>query len=63
MVKKKEKNKNDYKVIISELGVNPFHVINIIFALMCIIPLLVVCYIIVGKHFIYNLFLTKTALK
>ncbi|MCX5686891.1 MAG: ATP-binding protein [Candidatus Omnitrophica bacterium] len=63
MVKRKEKNKNDYKIIISELGVNPFHVTNIIFALMCIIPLLVICYIIVGKHFIYDLFLDENGIE
>lgn len=57
MTVKKEKNKNDYKVIISELGINPFHVVNMIFALMCIVPLLVVCYILIGKHFLYRLFM------
>jgi len=54
---KKAKNKNDYKVIISELGVNPFHVVSVIFALVCIIPLLAVFYIIFGKHFLENVFL------
>lgn len=63
MAKEEEKNKNDYKVIISELGVNPFHIINVIFALMCIIPLLAVCYIIVGKYFIYNLFMDENGIE
>ena len=57
MAKAKEKNKNDYKVIISELGLNPFQVIKVAFALMCVIPLLVVLYIIMGTHFLYDLFL------
>jgi two-component system sensor histidine kinase ResE len=57
MQKDDGKNKNDYKVIISELGVNPFHMIKITFALMCIIPLLVAFYIVIGKHFLYNIFL------
>ena len=56
MVSKKEKNKNDYKIIISELGVNPFHVVNIVFALVCIIPLLSICYIVIGKRFLYDIF-------
>jgi Signal transduction histidine kinase len=54
---KKVKNKNDYKVIIAELGVNPFHVVSVIFALMCVIPLLAVFYIVSGKHFFENIFL------
>ncbi|MCX5666517.1 MAG: HAMP domain-containing sensor histidine kinase, partial [Candidatus Omnitrophica bacterium] len=57
MAKNKEKSKNDYKIIISELGVNPFHVVNIIFALVCVIPLLAVCYIVVGRHLLYDIFM------
>ena len=57
MVEKKAKNKNDYKIIIAELGVDPFHVTNIIFALMCVIPLLAVVYIVVGRHLLYNIFI------
>lgn len=49
--------RNDYKIIISELGTNPFHKIRIAFALMGIIPLLVLFYIIIGKNFLYHLFL------
>jgi len=63
MAKTKDENKNDYKIIISELGINPFHVVNIIFALMCVIPLLAVCYIIVGKHFVYDLFLDEDGIE
>ncbi len=57
MADKKEKNKNDYKIIISELGIDPFHVVNIVFALVCVIPLLAICYIVVGKHFLYDIFI------
>ncbi|MDO8535586.1 MAG: HAMP domain-containing sensor histidine kinase [Candidatus Omnitrophota bacterium] len=57
MIDKKEKNKNDYKIIISELGVNPFHVVNIVFALVCVIPLLAICYIVIGKRFLYDIFI------
>ena len=63
MAKTEEKNKNDYKVIISELGVDPFHMINIVFSLMCIIPLLTVVYIIVDKRFIYDLFLNENGIE
>ena len=63
MAKIDERRKNDYKVIISELGVNPFHAVDVIFALMCVIPLLAVCYIIIGKYFLYNLFLDENALE
>lgn len=49
--------KSDYKVIISELETNPFQMIKIAFALMGIIPLLVLFYIIIGKNFMYRLFL------
>jgi len=57
MADNKEKSKNDYKIIIAELGVNPFHVVNIIFALVCVIPLLAVCYIVVGRHLLYDIFM------
>ena len=57
MADKTEKNKNDYKIIISELGIDPFHVINTIFALVCVIPLLAVCYIVVGKRLLYDIFI------
>jgi len=63
MRKSKEKNKNDYKVIISELGSNPFQIIKLAFALMCIIPLLVVFYIVMGKNFLYNIFLGNNGLE
>lgn len=52
---RKKEQKNDYKVIISELGTSPFRMIRAAFALMGIIPLLVLFYIIIGKHFLYNL--------
>jgi len=62
MTKVEKKNKNDYKVIISELGFSPYHIINLVFALMCVIPLLAACYVIVGKNFLYDLFLNEDGL-
>jgi signal transduction histidine kinase len=53
---KNEKDKNDYKVVISELGVNPFQIIKMAFSLMSVIPLLVVFYIISKKELLYSLF-------
>lgn len=54
--------KNSYKVIISELGVSPFRMIKVAFALMGIIPLLVIFYILVGKNFLYDIFIGNAAL-
>ena len=54
---KKSGDKNDYKIIISEIGVSLFRMIKIAFALMGVIPLLVVFYIMIGKYFLYELFL------
>lgn len=53
----KLEHKGDYKVILSELETNPFQMIRIAFALMGIIPLLVFSYVIIGKNFMYHLFL------
>ena len=50
-------NKNTYKIIISELGVSPFRMLKVAFALMGIIPLLVLFYVIIGRKFLYDLFL------
>ncbi len=52
-----QKDKNIHKVIISELKYNPFRKIKSCFALMVIIPLLVLFYLIIGKNFLYELFL------
>lgn len=50
--KKEPKNINNYKVIISELKVNPFNMIKGAFALMAVIPLLVLFYILIEKDFL-----------
>lgn len=55
--KASKKRRDDYKIIMSELGANPLRMIRIAFALMGIIPLLVLFYIIIGKNFLYHLFL------
>ncbi|MFC1624183.1 ATP-binding protein [Candidatus Omnitrophota bacterium] len=52
----KEKNKGGYEVIIKELGIDPFRMIKAAFALMGLIPLLILFYIIFGRHFLYDLF-------
>lgn len=50
-------NKNDYKVIISELGFDPFRLLNSIFLLIGVIPLLVLFYLIMREHLNQKLFL------
>jgi len=55
-------SKDDYKIILSELRVSPFGVIKIAFALMGIIPLLIILYIIIGKNFLYKIFLGNSGL-
>ena len=54
MKKKQEKNKETYKIIISELGTSPFSVMKIAFALMGIIPFLTFFYIVLGKCLYYD---------
>lgn len=62
MKKTKDMINNDaYKVIISELGVKPFSVIKCAFALIGMIPFLVIFYLILGKNFHYDLFLGNNA--
>jgi len=48
---------DNYKVIISELGSNPFRMVKVAFALMGVIPFLVIVYIIIGKNYFYDVFL------
>ncbi|MFO8053328.1 MAG: HAMP domain-containing sensor histidine kinase [Candidatus Omnitrophota bacterium] len=60
--KKKKNDKNDYKVVISELKDNPLQKIKICFALMAIIPLLVFLYLLLGKNYLFNLFLGTNGL-
>jgi len=55
-------SKNHYKVIISEIGISPLRMIRVAFALMGIIPLLILFYIIIGKKFLYTLFLGSNGL-
>lgn len=62
MKEKEERNHNDYKVVMSDLGESPFRTIRIAFALMGVIPLLVVFYVIIGKNFIYRIFLGNDGL-
>lgn len=57
MKKRKRSRKNDYKIIISELKENPIRRIKLCFALMSIIPLLVLFYMLVGKNSFYTIFL------
>lgn len=54
---KKTEETHDYKIVISELGISPFRMIRVAFALMGVIPLLIIFYIVIGKHFLYNIFL------
>jgi len=53
----KMKNSDYNKIVMSELGINPFSMLKSAFALMGIIPLLVMFYIVMGRHFLYNVFL------
>lgn len=62
MEKKKENDRNDYKIVMSDLGTSPFRTIKIAFALMGVIPLLVVFYVIIGKNFLYRIFLGNDGL-
>ena len=53
----KNQNNNDYKVIIAELGSDPFQILNSVFVLMGVIPLLVLFYLIIKGNFLIKLFL------
>jgi signal transduction histidine kinase len=53
--------RSDYKVIVSDLGMCPFQRIRNAFALMGVIPILVLFYVIIGKNFLYQLFLGQNA--
>ena len=57
MYKNNAQQKNHYKVIISELKDNPMAKIKLSFALMGIIPLLVLFYLFAGKNNLQELFL------
>ncbi len=53
----KKANKNDYKVVITELGFDPFRILNSVFVLMGVIPLLVLFYLIIRGNLLYKFFL------
>ena len=57
MKKPEPEQKNHYKVILSELKDNPIAKIKISFALMGVIPLLVLFYLFAGKNNLHELFL------
>ena len=61
-MKREHETRHDYKVIVSELGISPIQMIRSAFALMGLIPLLILVYIIVGKYFLYELFLGTNGL-
>jgi len=51
-----------YKIVASELGINPFSIIKAAFALMGIIPLLVLFYLVMGRHFLSRFFVGSSGL-
>ena len=53
---------NSYKVVISDLGISPFRMMRVAFVLMGILPLLIIFYIIVGRKFIFDIFLGTNGL-
>ena len=60
--KKDKHNNSDYKIVMSELGSNPFRIVNAAFALMGIIPLLILFYIVIGKNLWKSLFIGNNGL-
>ncbi len=53
----KKFNSNDYKVVISELGFDPFRILNSVFVLIGVIPLLVLFYLIIRGNLLHKFFL------
>jgi signal transduction histidine kinase len=49
------KKNYDYKRITAELKKDPLHTLNNAFALMFVIPMLIVLYLIIGKYKLYNI--------
>ena len=49
------KKNYDYKRIIAELKKDPLHTLNNTFALMFVIPMLIVLYLIIGKYKLYDI--------
>lgn len=54
---KKRYPTEDYEIIIAELGINPYRTLNTAFALMTLIPFLVLFYILIGKYLLHYLLL------
>lgn len=49
------RQKEDYKIIMAELGASPFRMMKSAFALMSIIPLLTIFYLLIGRNFLYDI--------
>lgn len=60
--RKPQEDHNSYKVVISDLGVSPFRIMHAAFVLMGILPLLIVFYIIIGRKFLFDIFLGTNGL-
>lgn len=60
--KQTDKNKEIYNLIVAELKCDPLRKIKNYFALMAIIPLLVLFYLLLGKNFLYEFFLGTNGL-
>ncbi|KJJ85656.1 multi-sensor signal transduction histidine kinase [Candidatus Omnitrophus magneticus] len=52
----------DYKILISDLGINPFEMVKIAFILMSLIPFLSIFYLILGKNSFYDILLGTNGL-
>ncbi|MCF7887408.1 MAG: HAMP domain-containing histidine kinase [Candidatus Omnitrophica bacterium] len=59
---KKQEEKNIYKIVTAELKCNPLRWIKNCFALMAIIPFLVIFYLLIGKYSFYQIFLSSDGL-
>jgi signal transduction histidine kinase len=62
MMKPEKKGKSDYGIVVSDLGICPFQRIRNAFALMGIIPMLVLFYVMIGKNFFYQLVVGHNAM-
>ncbi|NQU95183.1 MAG: HAMP domain-containing histidine kinase [Candidatus Omnitrophica bacterium] len=60
--RKPREDQNSYKVVISDLGMSPFRIMRASFVLMGILPLLIIFYIIVGRKFLFDIFLGTNGL-
>jgi len=55
-------DKNDYKIVISELDFDPFRILNSVFVLIGIIPLLALFYLIIKGDLLQKIFLGNNGL-